>query len=369
MLDSHFLDQLDFQTIHVVAGQNHLYAFGQGNVAGDIGGVNVELRAIAGEERAVTAAFFLAQDVDRAFKLGVGGDGTGLGQNHTAFNLGAIDTAQQDTSVIASQTLVQQFVEHFDAGGNGAQGLVHQANDFNGVVELDHTALDTAGNHGTAAFDAEDVFNGHHEGLVGLADGILEVIVHGVHQLHDRLVNRIVGVGGSGFQGLFGRTADDRYIIAREVVVGEQLANFHLNQLEQFGVIHLVDLVQEDQNGGNFNLVGQEHVLVGLGHRTIGGADDQNGAVNLGRTGDHVLDVVTVTRHVHMGIVALGSCVFNMGDVDCDTAGFFLGGVIDGIVRAVLTETAECLHLGDGSGQGGFAMVNMTHGTNVHMGL
>ena len=87
------LDQFDFQTIHVVTGENHLNAIRQGYITGNIGGVDVELRAITGEESAVASALFLLEDVNRALKLGMWGDGIGFRQNHTALDLFAIDTA------------------------------------------------------------------------------------------------------------------------------------------------------------------------------------------------------------------------------------------------------------------------------------
>jgi len=39
---------------------------------------------------------------------------------------------------------------------------------------------------------------------------------------------------------------NDRCVVAWEVVLGQQLANFHFHQLEQLGVVHHVALVQEN---------------------------------------------------------------------------------------------------------------------------
>src|SRR5690606_41478701 len=68
--------------------------------------------------------------------------------------------------------------------------------------------------------------------------------------------------------------------IAGETVFSQQFADFHFNQLEQFGVVHLISLVQEDQNGGNLNLTGQQNVFFGLGHGAIGSTNNQNSAVD-----------------------------------------------------------------------------------------
>src|SRR5690606_19423497 len=125
---------------------------------------------------------------------GVRGDAAGFGNNHTAFHIIAVDTAQEQTSVVASHAGIQGLVEHFHAGYHRAHALLAQTNDFNRVVNFNLTAFDTAGHHGAAAFNREDVLNGHHEGLVQLADRILEVFIHSVQQLNDRLVFRSVRV-------------------------------------------------------------------------------------------------------------------------------------------------------------------------------
>src|SRR5919198_2335101 len=58
-------DRLDQLHRHrgVVAGHDHLRALGQGDHAGDVGGAEVELRAVVLEERGVPAALLLGEDV------------------------------------------------------------------------------------------------------------------------------------------------------------------------------------------------------------------------------------------------------------------------------------------------------------------
>ncbi len=55
--------------LNVVARHNHFGALGQVSNTGDVGGAEVELRTIAFEERCVTAAFFLSQDVNLTLEL------------------------------------------------------------------------------------------------------------------------------------------------------------------------------------------------------------------------------------------------------------------------------------------------------------
>jgi len=111
----------------------------------------------------------------------VRGNGFGFGQNHTSFNLFAIDTAQQDTSVVTSATFIELFVEHFNARSNSGQRLVHQTNDFNGLVQPQSTTLNTTGHNSTAALDRKDVFNWHEEIFFEVTHWFLKVVVNSIH--------------------------------------------------------------------------------------------------------------------------------------------------------------------------------------------
>ena len=75
-----------------------------------------------------------------------------------------------------------------------------QADDLDFVADLDHAALDTAGDDGAAALDREDVLDGHQEGLVDLALRLGDVGVEGVHEVLDALA--LLGVArGSAARG------------------------------------------------------------------------------------------------------------------------------------------------------------------------
>jgi hypothetical protein len=81
----------------------------------------------------------------------------------------------------------------------------------------------------------------------------------------------LASVGGVAFQRLERGTADDRDVVAGEFVLGKQLADFHLDEVEQLGVVDHVALVHEDDEGGHADLAGEQDVLAGLGHRAVGG--------------------------------------------------------------------------------------------------
>ncbi len=115
-------DQLNIH-INVIAGHAHLGALGQGDDAGNVGGTEVELRTIVVEERGMTAALFLRQDVNLAVELGVGMNGAGLGTEPGHARSGLSNTTQQSADVIASLSEVQELAEHLDAGERWSASL------------------------------------------------------------------------------------------------------------------------------------------------------------------------------------------------------------------------------------------------------
>ena len=76
-------------------------------------------------------------------------------------------------------------------------------------------------------------------------------------------------------------------------------------------------------------------MLTGLGHGPVGGGDHQDGAVHLGGSGDHVLDVVGVPGAVDVRVVAGVGLVLDVGDGDGDAALTLLGRVVDRVEGTV----------------------------------
>ena len=76
--------------LDVVARHHHLGALGQRADAGHVGGAEVELRAVAVEERRVPAALFLREDVDLGLELRVRRDRAGLREHLAALDVLAL---------------------------------------------------------------------------------------------------------------------------------------------------------------------------------------------------------------------------------------------------------------------------------------
>src|ERR1019366_6050806 len=229
-------------------------------------------------------------------------------------------------------------------------------------------AFDATGADRTAAGNREDVFDGHQERFVDGALRRRNVGIDGFHQREDRIGILVAALTGR-LERLEARTADDRNVVARVFVGREQFANFHLDELEQFFIVDLVDFVEEHDDVRNADLLHEQNVLAGLRHRAIGGRDDQDRPVHLGGTGDHVLDVVGVTGTVHVGVVTVLRLVLDVGSGDRDPAFLLLGRIVDlregaGFRSSVLGQDGRY-----GSGQRRLAMVDVTDGPDVDVRL
>ncbi len=168
----------------------------------------------------------------------------------------------------------------------------------------------------------------------------------------------------------FERRADyHRGVVTRKFVFVQQLAHFHLHQLEQLFVVDHVGFVQVDNDVGHTHLTGQQDVLARLGHRTVGRRDHQYGPVHLRRTGDHVLYIVRMARAVHVRIVARVRFVFDVRGGNGDPARALFRRRIDLVVGLEFTTELLRQHFGHRRRQGRLAVVHVTDRPYVHVRL
>ncbi len=123
--------------------------------------------------------------------------------------------------------------------------------------------------------------------------------------------------------------------VAVEAVLVEEVTDLFLNELDELLVLDHVALVQGDEDTRDTHLTGEQNVLAGLGHRAVGGGHNEDGAIHLGSTGNHVLHEVGVARAVHVSVVTLRGLVLDVGDVDGDTTLLLFGSGVD-LVEVVL---------------------------------
>ena len=335
------------------------------NRTGHVRGADVELRAVVGEERRVTPALFLFEHVDLTLELGVRGNAAGLGQYLTALDLVLVYAAKQTTNVVASLTVVEDLAEHLDAGDDRLAGVI-EADDLDLFAGLDLTTLDTARGHRAAALDAEYILDRHQEGLVGQTLGLGHVLVQSVHQILDGGRPLLVAL-----QRRKRSAHDHRSVIASELVLVEQLAHLHLDQLQHFLVFDCVALVEEHHDVVQTYLASQQHVLAGLRHDRIDRAHRQDGAIHLRRAGDHVLDEVGVARTVNVRVVALVALVLHVSHGDGDRLGRIANRTALGDVGVALDlcQPIAGLHHQDGRGERRLAMVDVTNRADVYVWL
>src|SRR6266508_391450 len=359
------LDQLD-RHVGVVTRHHHLGALGKGHDTSHVRGAEVELGPVVVEERRVTAALLLGQDVHRRLEVRVRRGAARLDHDHAALDVLALGTAEQQTDVLTGLALVQQLAEHLDTGDGGRLLLRPDADDVDGLVDLHDTALDTTGDDRTATGDGEDVLDRHQERLVDLAQRLRDVLVDRVHQLEHRLAPL-----GVALQRRVRRDPHDRGVVTVELVPAEELADLELDELQDLLVVDHVALVQRDDDRRHADLAGQEHVLLGLRHRAVGRRDHEDRAVHLGRAGDHVLDVVRVTRAVDVRVVARLGLVLNVRDRDGDTALALFGSLVDLVEGRHRVEVRVLVvqHLGDRRGKSRLAVVDVTDGADVDVRL
>ena len=168
------------------------------------------------------------------------------------------------------------------------------------------------------------------------------------------------------------RTADDRRVVAGEVIVRQELTYFELDEVEDLFVVDEVALVEEHDDVRHADLLREEHVLARLQHRAVIGGDDEDGAVHLGGTRDHVLDVVDVARAVDVRVVARVRLVLDVRDRDRDTALTLFRSVVDVLERDRLVDRARLVlreRRCDGSRERRFAVVDVTDGADVDVRL
>jgi len=186
----------------------------------------------------------------------------------------------------------------------------------------------------------------------------------------DASILRSVRILGVGLQNIQSRTSDERCVVAGEIIGAEKLSDFHFNKLDELFVVNHVALVQENNDLRHANLTGKKDVLAGLGHRAICCRNNENSAVHLSCTGDHVLNIVSMAGAVHVSIVTVCGLILNVSGIDGDTSFLFLGSRVDSIISLDLDGgVCQSQNLGDSSGKRGLTMVNVTDCANVNMWL
>src|SRR6267378_1033805 len=265
-------DQLD-RHLRVIPRHHHLDAGRELHVARNVRRPEVKLWPIPLEERRMPPALFLGQDVNFGLELRVRLDRPRLRQHHPPLDLILLDAAEQEPDVVARLPLIEELAEHLDARDDRLL-VGPKAHHLDFLADLDFAAIDAARGDRAAAGDREHVLDRHQEGLVDLTLRYRNALIERREQFLDLSDPLFVP-----FDRLQRRTPDHRDIVARELILAEQLTHLELHQVEQLRVIHEVALIEEHNDRRHVHLPREQNVLARLRHRAIDGADDQNRSV------------------------------------------------------------------------------------------
>jgi hypothetical protein len=303
-----------------------------GELASNVGSVAVENGGVA---RANLTR--VVQDND----LGVEGSGAGGGvvlgvrSDVTTADILDGDVLHVETNVVTGETLGELLVVHLDGLDFSGDVGGSEGDDHTG---LDDTSLDTADRHRSNTTDLVDILEGKTEGLVERTLGGLD----GVNGLEDSLASDLGttltlllpalvpgAVGGRLQHVVTVETRDGDEGNSLGVVadlldeVGSLLDNLKVTGLLPLSSVHLVD---GDNELSDTESVGEESVLTSLAilgdtslELTSTGSDNENSAVGLGSTSNHVLDEITVTGSINDSDMVLGSLELPESDINGDT--------------------------------------------------
>ena len=239
-----------------------------------------------------------------------GGVVLGVGSDVTTANLLDGDVLDVEADVVTGVTGLELLVVHLDGLDFSGDVGGSEGDDHAGA---DDTSLDTTDGNCANTGDLVHILEGKTQGLVGRTDGGLDGVdglekglSGGLASLGLLLPTLVPGAVGGGLKHVVAVEAGDGdegngLGVVADLLdeVGGLLDNLVVTLLGPLAGVHLVE--------GNNELLdtegeGKQSVLTGLAilgdtslELTSAGGDDENSAIGLGGTSDHVLDEITVT--------------------------------------------------------------------------
>jgi len=303
-----------------------------------------------------------------------------------------------EANVVSWETLDKLLVVHLDGLDFSGDTSWGEGDDHAG---LDSTGLDTADWYSANTTDLVHILEWQTEWLVDWAgwwvdgiDGLEEGLASGLGLglLLPALVPWAVGGGFDHVVTVEARDWHERDVlgVVADLLdeIGRLLDDLVEALLGPLGGVHLVD---GDDELLDTQSVGEKSVLTGLAilgdtslELTSTGSNDEDSAVSLGGTRDHVLDEITVTWGINDGDIVLGGLELPEGDIDGDTtltlglelvehpgvlegALAQLGGFLLELLDGTLVDTAALVDQVSGGGR--LAGVDVADNDDVDMSL
>ncbi len=199
----------------VVAGHHHLLALGQRHGGRDVGGPEVELRPVAGEERRVAAALFLGQRVDGALELLVRGDASRASRGPGRARPRPSRRRAAGSPMLSPAWPSSRSLLNISTPVTTVLRVSLMPTISHLVADVHDAAADASRDDRAAARDGEHVLDRHQERLVDGARRNREVLVHRLEQLIDAL-GLLRDRRGAPWR-CEGRALDDRDLVAGEL--------------------------------------------------------------------------------------------------------------------------------------------------------
>ena len=117
-------------------------------------------------------------------ELGVRCDRARFGDDLSAFNFLTLNSAKQQSDVVARHSRIEQLFEHLDAGDDRVL-CFFDTDDLDRLIDVDLSTLNSSSSDRSASLDGEDIFNGHQEWFVHFACRCRDEIIYRLHQLVD----------------------------------------------------------------------------------------------------------------------------------------------------------------------------------------
>jgi hypothetical protein len=232
-----------------------------------------------------------------------------------------------ETDVITRDSLSELLVVHLD----GLDLSSHTArSERDNLVGLEDTSLHTTDGHCADTTDLVNILKRDTEWLINGTDGLSEVI-KSLKEGHAVVRSLVVPweVGGLLEHVITGpaRDGDEGDLIRVPADLLEEGGGLLLDLIiTSLVVLDGILLVAAHDHLLHTKSEGKKSVLTSLTvlgdtslELTSGRGDDEDGAISLGGTSDHVLDEVTVARGIDDGEVVLGGLELPERDIDGDT--------------------------------------------------
>ncbi len=161
----------------------------------------------------MTATLVFLKNVNLSYELLVRMNSTWLSKYLTSLDLLLVDTAEEETYVVTSLSLIEELAEHLDTCNDSLLRLFTETYDLNLITYVDDTGLDTSSCYSTTTCDREDVLDWHKEWLLIVTWRKRNVLVNSCHKFHNLSLPLWVTVECTEC-----RTTDYRSVVTVEVV-------------------------------------------------------------------------------------------------------------------------------------------------------